>query len=176
VRASSRTSGDDASYVNDVFHASYRRLVAQMYGLCADLAEAEDVVQEAFVRALARPGHFRRLDNPEAWLRTVAVNQIRSRWRRLKRHGRLQHKLAEPEAAAVELAPDHVDLVAALRRLPAAQREVVALHHLGDVPVAEVAQALGVPVGTVKTRLARGRATLARLLDEAAIEGGPSHA
>jgi RNA polymerase sigma-70 factor, ECF subfamily len=172
VRADSGTPGNDAEYVRGVFDASYRRLVAQMYGICADLPEAEDAVQEAFVRALARPGHFRRLDNPEAWLRTVAVNQLRSRWRRLKRHRRLRHELTEPEAIPLDPASEHVDLVAALRRLPVPQREVITLHHLGDIPVSEVAQTLGIPVGTAKTRLARGRAALAELLGDATIDGG----
>ena len=60
--------------------------------------------------------------------------------------------------------------MAALRRLPAAQREAIALHHLADLPVAEVALTLGVPEGTVKARLARGRAALAVLLETPAKE------
>ena len=58
----------------------------------------------------------------------------------------------------------------ALRRLPVAQRESIALHHLADLPVAEVALTLGVPEGTVKARLSRGRAALAVLLSEATEE------
>ena len=54
----------------------------------------------------------------------------------------------------------------ALRRLPEAQREAIALHHLADLPVHEVAATLGVPTGTVKARLSRGRAALATLLTE----------
>jgi RNA polymerase sigma-70 factor (sigma-E family) len=176
VRASGASEDDDAVQVRRVFDASYRRLTAQMYGICGDLPEAEDAVQEAFVRALARPGHFRRLDNPEAWLRTVAVNQLRSRWRRLKRHGLIRHQLAEPEAVGLELSADHVDLVEALRRLPTEQREVITLYHLGDLPVTEVAKTLGIPVGTAKTRLSRGRAALADLLGDSTIDGGTSHA
>ena len=60
--------------------------------------------------------------------------------------------------------------MAALRQLPAAQREAIALHHLADLPVAEVALTLGVPEGTVKARLARGRAALAALLTEPSKE------
>ena len=54
--------------------------------------------------------------------------------------------------------------MAALRQLPAAQREAIALHYLADLPINEVAAATGVPVGTVKARLSRGRAALAVLL------------
>ena len=70
------------------------------------------------------------------------------------------------ETSYADLEPDRLDLLAALRRLPAAQREVIGLHHLADLPVAEVAETLGVPVGTVKARLSRGRAALAHLLAE----------
>ena len=66
------------------FDASYRRLVGQLYGVCGDLSEAEDAVAEAFARAVSRRRTFERLDNPEAWLRTVAVNVVRSRYRRRK--------------------------------------------------------------------------------------------
>jgi len=72
-------------------------------------------------------------------------------------------RVAKPEA---ELSPDHVALVTALQQLSEHQRVAIALHHLGDVPVNEVAQTLGVPVGTVKARLSRGRAALAALLSD----------
>src|SRR5215218_9494972 len=75
----------DVQTVRAVFEASYRRLVGQLYGVCGDLAEAEEVVAEAFARAVQHERTFVRLDNPEAWLRTVAVNvsRTRFRWRRL---------------------------------------------------------------------------------------------
>ncbi len=56
--------------------------------------------------------------------------------------------------------------MAALRRLPAAQREAIALHYLADLPIHEVAEATGSPIGTVKARLSRGRAALAVLLTD----------
>ena len=70
--------------VQACFAASYRRLVGQLYAVCGDLAEAEDVVAEAFVRAVANRRTFDAAENPEAWLRTVAVNLARSRFRRRK--------------------------------------------------------------------------------------------
>ena len=65
--------------------ASYRRLVGQLTGVTGDPVEAEDVVMEAFARAVAKSRTFAAVDNPEAWLRTVAVNIARSRWRRVTR-------------------------------------------------------------------------------------------
>jgi RNA polymerase sigma-70 factor (ECF subfamily) len=59
-----------------------------------------------------------------------------------------------------------MDLIAALQRLPRAQREAIALHHLAGLPVHEVAATLDVPTGTVKARLVRGRAALATQLGE----------
>ncbi|QCX26310.1 SigE family RNA polymerase sigma factor [Nocardioides jishulii] len=152
-----------------LFEAAYRRLVLQLLGVCGDLTEAEEVVQEAFVRAVARGRRFQELDNPEAWLRTVAVNQARSRQRRRKL-GEALHlargRESRPVSDLSDASTDRVVLLAAMQQLPTTQREAIALHHLADLPVAEVAQTLGVPVGTVKARLSRGRTALATLLGD----------
>lgn len=151
-------SGSDR--VRAVFEASYRRLVGQLYGVCGDLTEAEEVVAEAFARAVQHRRTFARLDNPEAWLRTVAVNVIRTRYRRSRL--RVAH---DPRGVRhPELDEDRMALVAAMQQLPAPQREAIALHYLADLPINEVATATGVPVGTVKARLSRGRAALGVLL------------
>ncbi|GAA4075559.1 SigE family RNA polymerase sigma factor [Nocardioides kongjuensis] len=161
--------------VRRCFDASYRRLVGQMYGVCGSLAEAEEVVAEAFARAVASRRTFERVEQPEAWLRTVAVNVARTRRRRSVLGQRLTHGRAEqPVARDAELSEERLVLVAALRTLPASQREALALHYLADLPVAEVAATLGVAVGTVKARLSRGRTALAAALDDAAlVNGGP---
>jgi RNA polymerase sigma-70 factor (ECF subfamily) len=146
-----------------VFEASYRRLVGQLYGVCGDLTEAEEVVAEAFARAVQHRRTFAGLDNPEAWLRTVAVNVSRTRARRRRLLGDRGHAQAIRHPMLEE---DRLALMAALRTLPAAQREAIALHYLADLPVHAVAEATGVPVGTVKTRLRRGRVALAVLLSD----------
>jgi RNA polymerase sigma-70 factor (ECF subfamily) len=72
-----------------------------------------------------------------------------------------------PERTVPGTSPDRVALVQALRRLPRRTREAIVLHHIADLPVDEVAAVLGVSAGTVKSRLSRGRAALARhLADE----------
>lgn len=152
---------DDERIVRDVYDAAYPRLVGQLTAVTGSRAEAEDVVQEAFVRALTH--RMSRVDNPEAWVRTVAVNLARSRWRRAQRLIGLLPALAP---AAAEDVPDHATLMAALRELPPAQREAIALHHFADLPVSEVAQTLGVPLGTVKARLSRARTALAVHLED----------
>jgi RNA polymerase sigma-70 factor (ECF subfamily) len=150
--------------LEDVFNASYRRLVVQLYGVVGDRAEAEDVVQEAFVRAAAAGRRFTVTANPEAWLRTTAINLHRSRWRKLRNFSRIQQRLAAPQD--VPGLDARLDVIQALRSLPVEQREVVALHHLADLPVAEIATELGLPQGTVKSRLSRGREALARALGD----------
>jgi RNA polymerase sigma-70 factor (ECF subfamily) len=148
--------------IQALYAASYRRLLGQLIGVTGSVAEAEDVVQEAFVRGLDHPGRLLGADNPEAWLRTVAVNLARSRWRRAQRLVGLAPRLVEQTPDAD---PDaNVVLLQALRRLPAGQREVIALYHLADLTVEQVAATLGLPTGTVKARLSRGRAALAALL------------
>lgn len=161
---------DDA--VRQVYEASYRRLVGQLFGVTGELAEAEDVVQEAFARAVARPRVFAGLTDPEAWLRTVAINVARNRYRRRWVFDRLFHagRVWTPPESVPELTPDTLDLVAALRTLPHRVRAALVLYHLVDLPVDEVAATLGAPPNTVKSWLARGRAALAREL------GGEPHA
>jgi RNA polymerase sigma-70 factor (ECF subfamily) len=150
----------DTDVVRAVFEASYRRLVGQLYGVCGDLTEAEEVVAEAFARAVQHQRTFVHLDNPEAWLRTVAVNVSRTRFRRRwSAPARGREEVRHPT-----LDDDRLVLMAALRQLPVAQREAIALHYLADLPIHEVAEATGSPVGTVKARLSRGRAALAVLL------------
>lgn len=147
--------------VKQSFDASYRRLVGQLYAVCGDLTEAEEVVAEAFARAVQHRRKFEQAENAEAWLRTVAVNVSRTRFRR----SLLGRRLEQPDAPRHPDVPeDRLALVAALRQLPAPQREAIALHYLADLPVHEVAAATGAPVGTVKARLSRGRASLAALL------------
>src|SRR5205814_4526332 len=144
------------------------RLVAQAYALTGDYAEAQDVVHEAFARVLAHPEKFAAVAEIEAWLRTVVLNVFRSRYRRRMVYDRLV-RLGRVDRTPDEvpgISPDRVVLVAALQRLPRGTREVLVLHHLADLPVTEVAELLQISVSAVKTRLVRGRAALAELLDD----------
>ena len=148
----------------DAFYAaSYHRVLKQLVLVMGELAEAEDVVQEAFARASVRWERLRRYELPEAWVRRVALNLAAQAARRLRRQARALLRLGPPPPVA-ELEAAELDLANALRALSLGQRQVVVLHYLAGAPVEEVAAQLGVPVGTVKSRLARGRRTLARLL------------
>jgi RNA polymerase sigma-70 factor (ECF subfamily) len=112
-----------------------------------------------------------RVDNPEAWLRTTAINAHRSRWRKLRNSRRARERMLLPRDP--EGLEDHLAIITALRALPERQRQAIALHYLADLPVEQIADELGVPTGTVKSRLSRGRDALASQLSYA--EGGVDH-
>lgn len=151
--------------VREMYDASYRRLVVQMLALCGDQSAAEDAVQEAFVKALGLGSGLGRLDNPEAWLRTVALNHLRNDWRHTKVFRRILPRVPGP-TALVTMSPDHVAVVDALRQIPYDLRLIVTLHHIADQPTSEIARQLGIPEGTVKGRLVKGRALLSQYLSE----------
>jgi RNA polymerase sigma-70 factor (ECF subfamily) len=153
--------GEDL-HLEQVFSVSYRRLVMQLYGVIGDRAEAEDIVQEAFVRAVAAGRRFTETANPEAWLRTTAINLHRSRWRKLRNFARIKEHLAAPQD--ILGLDNRLDVIEALRSLPVKQREVIAMHYLADLPVDDIAQELGLAPGTVKSRLSRGREAMAQAL------------
>ncbi|MET7807107.1 RNA polymerase sigma factor [Micromonospora chersina] len=153
----------DGELISELYAGCFRRLVVQLYAVTGDLSEAQEAVQEAFTRALATPRRLAGLDNPEAWLRRVAVNVARSRHRRRRLFDTLLRRIGPPPAVA-DRSPEHLALLAALRGLPEGQRQALALHYLVDLPVDEVAATLGVSPGTVKSRLSRGRQALAALL------------
>jgi RNA polymerase sigma factor (sigma-70 family) len=156
-------AGED--YLREVYDASYRRLVVQIFALTGNVADAEDAVQEAFLSALGKGHAFAAVDNQEAWLRTVAINRVRNRWRHFEVVRRLRTKVPGP-TPDYEVGPDHVALVDALAQLDLQHRTVVVLYYLADRSVGEISRELNVPEGTVKTRLARSRKRLAPLLSE----------
>ncbi|GAA1179958.1 RNA polymerase sigma-70 factor (ECF subfamily) [Kitasatospora gansuensis] len=153
------------------YEGAYGQLVAHLYALTGDLGDAQDAAQEAFVRAWSHWGRLSAYENPVAWVRLTGQRIAISRWRRARTALRswVRHGEGSPLPGP---GPESVALVEALRRLPEAQRSALVLHHMGGRAVAEIAAEEGVPVGTVKARLHRGRQALAELLGEEDGEGG----
>lgn len=151
--------------LRDLYAASYVRLVATVGAVCGDRHEAEDAVQEAFVRLMGSWTKVSRYDDPEAWVRKVALRQVSNR-RRKARNGLRAALRHGPPPDVPALTGAAVDAERALAGLPVAQRAVVVLHRLG-LDVEAIAETLDVPSGTVKSRLARARAALSPLLREA---------
>jgi RNA polymerase sigma-70 factor, ECF subfamily len=149
------------------FAACSGRLVGQVYAVTGDLAEAQDCLQDAFARAWLRWSTVSRHPDPAGWVRLTAIRLATSRFRRVWAAHRAWSRVGAPPPAA-EPSPDTVIVVAALRRIPREQRVAIVLHHLVGLSVEQVANQTDTPTGTVKARLSRGRAALARLLSEEA--------
>jgi RNA polymerase sigma-70 factor, ECF subfamily len=161
----------DEGEFEDFYVAVFDRLVGQLSLVTGNLQDAEDVVQEALTRAAVRWSWLRRYRVPEAWVRRVAMNLASDGFRRVRRRLVVAVGLRVELEGRQRLVAELPGLAEALGALPMAQRKVVVLHHLLDLPVDQVAVELGVPVGTVKSRLARARGALARLLAAEAEAG-----
>ena len=149
---------------DEVYAAHYGDLTVQLYAYFGDRQEAQDVVQEAFCRALARWKTVAGYDDPVAWVRRVAWNLAVSRWRRARTALNFVRRQRPGEDQLDGPSPERVALVAALGTLPAAQRRAMVLRYLGDLTIAEIADREGVAEGTVKSWLHRGRTALAAQL------------
>ncbi len=143
-----------------------------MYDLALRLgssrSDAQDLVQETLLRALASFGAFQDTGAVRAWLFTILRNAARNRWREAARHPSEPLQADAPAAEPPGEVPDWrsfsaEDLEALLPQLSPAAREIVALRDLHGVPYKDIATALDCPVGTVMSRLHRGRSELRRL-------------
>ena len=149
---------------DEFYLRNYKRLVAELYGVVGNLQEAEDVVQEAFARASTRWDRVGGYDLPEAWVRRVALNLASNSLRRARRALALYARIG-PAPPVPPPSVEGLALGQALGRLRHRHREVLVLHYLAELSVEEIAQALGIPAGTVKGRLSRARAALEQQLE-----------
>jgi RNA polymerase sigma-70 factor (sigma-E family) len=160
---------DPAAGVVAVFRVHYAHLVRLARHLLDDPTEAEDVVMDAFV-GLSRHWAHVRTEDVFFYLRASVVNGSRSRLRRLRLARERRHtQLDRDTASADQLALIHVEhesVVRALRTLPRRQREVLVLRYYDGATEAEIAETLGIGVGSVKTHASRGLHTVAALLED----------
>jgi RNA polymerase sigma-70 factor (ECF subfamily) len=184
------SSRDDAPTRRAAFDAEALPHLDQLYGaafyLCGDRDRAGDLVQETMLRALRFFDQFEAGTNCRAWLLTILHNTFRNQYRTGRRQ-RGQIDIDDPraaheatEAAAVETNPETIvlselmdqEIVEALRELPEEFRSAVVLVDLQELSYEETARALDCPVGTVRSRLSRGRHALGRRLAGYARERG----
>jgi RNA polymerase sigma-70 factor, ECF subfamily len=153
----------------DRVHAICRRIIG-------DPQDALDASQEALI-AVARSIH--RFDGRAAfttWLYRVATNAALDELRRRQRRPTPTEAPPEtvaPSTSAVDAVTDRIDIEAAIARIPEEYRAAVVLRDLVDLDYAQIAEALGLPSGTVRSRIARGRAALALELGEPGNRTGP---
>ncbi|MEU9827777.1 RNA polymerase sigma factor [Micromonospora chersina] len=152
----------------DFYQAHFQRIAVQLYAYLGDHAEAQDLAQEAFCRALERWSQVSTYDDPSAFVRRVAWNLATSRLRRI---GTARRHVARQRAEHVPgPGPDRVALIRALATLPANQRRAIVLFHLAQLSSAEIAEQVGVAEGTVRSWLSRGRTALAGYFSETGSE------
>lgn len=147
------------------------RLYRLAYRFTASREDAEDLVQELCARMLPRVEELRRLDQPGPWLaralHNLYVDQVRHRTRSpIDAVEELPEVPAPAPPAEVLAGITAEEIQAALSRLPPEQRAVVAWHDIEGYTLEELAEGHGLPLGTLKSRLHRGRGNLRRLLME----------
>jgi RNA polymerase sigma-70 factor (sigma-E family) len=170
VRFEGVTAAPDVSAALAVLHARhYTSLVRLAVALVDSEAAAEEVVQDAFVNLLRRWSHVNDTSVAEGYLRRSVVNGARDQLRR-RRVRRVLH-VPEPVAPAgpdelAVLREEHREVLAALRRLPGRQREVLVMRHYAGLSEAETADALAISTAAVKSAAHKGIAALRAALDQ----------
>ena len=164
-------AGDPHAF-GELYRRHRDRMWAVAVGVCGDRDLAAEAVQDGFVSAFRRAETYRGDAAVTTWLHRIVVNACID----LIRRAHPTSELTDPVLAAVPPAPDAtagVDTAmlvrAALRSLPEAQRLALVLVDMHAFPVAEAAAILDVPVGTIKSRCARGREALAQALGRAGM-------
>ena len=168
--AEREAAGSAAEVISGLHAQNYRALVRLAMALVDQEASAEEVVQEAFERVLRRWDRLRDPAAAEAYLRQAVVNGCRDRLRRraVRRAAPVTHARAEASAEDTAILNDEQRrTLAALRQLPRRQREVLLLRYFAQWSDSQVAEALAISVGTVKSTAHRGVAALRAALTEA---------
>ena len=162
VMDSERAAPDHRTEFDAFYAANIGPITAQIRAYTGDHAEAEDLVAEAFTRALTRWKTLSTYENPAAWVRRVAWNLATSRLRRgtLIRRFMRRQRIADVEGPG----PDRVDLERALAGLGERHRKAIILRYMADMTVAQIADQEGVAESTVRSWITRGRAVLAEHL------------
>ena len=149
-----------------------REIQGVAYLILRNRTDAEDVLMDTLLTALDRGSSLRDAAAMRPWLLKIATNQALSRQRRFRRVTWLE--LAPDKAGPALDTTEHVALMQGLATLPIRARAAIVLHYYADLPVAEVAAAMGTSQNTVKSQIRTGLARLRELLDASAV--GANHA
>lgn len=155
--------GTSVDHLTETYQTHYRSLLGLAALLLDDLASCEDVVQEAFIRVHSARKRVKDPDKTLAYLRQTVVNLSRSALRRRITGLKLLSKPMPDMASAEEGAYEQLErdqLIKAMRGLQRRQREVLVLRYFADMTEAQVAEALGISLGSVKAYGSRGIAAL----------------
>ena len=159
---------DEIDEFSALFAAHQRSVYQLAFLLCGDRSLAEEATAEVFAKVYRRWDRARP-DDPGAYLRRAVVNQVRGRFRRLRLERANSDRRSGDDRGArpfEDWSADRDELRRALMVLPPKQRAAIVLRYFEDLPEAEVADVLGISVGTVKGYVSRGLDRLRQLLDE----------
>ncbi len=179
-----RCKGNDLTAFDEIVERYQHKIYGYVKRLVGNETDAEDITQEVFLKALNSLHRFREESSLQTWLFRIATNLCRDAHRRRQREKgwlslwRQADQQSETEEGGIVDPPDDrfnpeklllreelgAMLSEAMEQLPLAMREVFILHDVEQMPYEEIAQALGVPLGTVKSRLFHARARLRELL------------
>ena len=166
----------DEPTIRDFLATTYPRLVAGVALITGSRAAAEDAVQEALARAWERSERGEQIESLPAWVTRVAMNLSKSKLRRMRVEAKHRETVAVAERVDEAAGSvSRIDIRRALAELPRRQRETTVLRYYLGLNVAEIAQALELNQGTVKTTLFRARQALAVALGEP-VEEATDHA
>jgi len=155
-------ASDDEMAFDAFYRLTWGRLYGQAYVLTGSLESAQDLTQEALLRAWKRWASVAAYEDPEGWTRRVLHNLCIESWRKGQtRRSMVKHEIAAP----TEIPLHHFQLAQAMRSLPGEQARALLLHDGLGMTVPEAAQELGVPEGTVRSWLSRTRKVIAARLD-----------
>jgi RNA polymerase sigma-70 factor (ECF subfamily) len=140
------------------YRSEYSAVATLIMVLTKSRAAAEDITQDAFIKAHRNWARVGRFDNPEGWVRRVATNLAMSRFRRLRAEAKALVRLGG--SASSTMSPEATEFWAVVRKLPTRQAQVIALHYVEDRSVDDIAATLGITAASVKTHLQRARKAL----------------
>lgn len=157
--------GQSIQTFEDFFEAEHTRLLRAVFLMTADRSEAEDVIQETFLKVWERWDRVRGMDSPTGYLYRTALNAVRSRARRA---ARALHRTMTPTSRAdpMALADDRDQVVQALRRLALRQRIALVLTELLDQSPDEAGKVMGIKGASVRSLASQARTALRHLLEE----------
>lgn len=155
-RTSAARSGSDLAEFAALYADRFTKMARLAYLMTGSSAIAEEIVQEAFVKLHLR---WDRVDNPVSYLRQIVVNDSRSYHRR-----RIVEDRHRPVGHRVELPPELDETLPALAALRPRQRAALVLRYYEDMPMAEIAEALGCRVGTARSLVHRGLAGMKEIV------------
>lgn len=164
------TSGDQVAFAT-LMRRHEDRIFALCFRMLHERADAFDATQETFISAFRKADRFRGDSAFSTWLYRIGINTCKDMLRKRSRTPVPQEEEALPLETDShrfdEAVVDRMELIEALEKLPHLYREAVILHDLGGVPYEEIADVTGDPVGTIKSRISRGRRKLASSMEQA---------